>query len=208
MFDSLIEKLRRRLDENLPGLEAQSRMAPRFRVRDLPDAATLAKARKSGVLVLIYPCEKVPHLVLMKRNEYPGVHSGQISFPGGRVEEIDRNYRDTALREANEEVGVIVNEVEVLGELSQLYIPPSRFLVQPVVAAARQRPVFVPDASEVQEILEVPLAHLQNLANRSQKDINVGGNVRLNAPYFDVFGHVVWGATAMMLSELLAIIED
>ncbi|MCB9232520.1 MAG: CoA pyrophosphatase [Bacteroidia bacterium] len=208
MFDSFINDLRRRLQGDLPGLEAQVGMAPAFRPRELPDAATLEQARKSSVLVLFYPLQETPHLVLMKRNEYPGVHSGQISFPGGRVEESDLDYHDTALREAQEEVGVNRHEVEILGELSKLYIPPSGFLVQPVVGFSRQRPDFVPDPSEVKEILEVPVSHLQDAANRKQMDMPIQGGIRKNIPYFDVFGHTVWGATAMMLSELLHLLKE
>ena len=183
-------------------------MAPAFREIKIPSSEVLAKAQKSGVLILIYPLNKKPHIVLMKRVSYPGgIHSGQISFPGGRWEKSDRDLTETALREAEEEVGVDISSVKVLGLLSQIYIPPSNFLVQPVVGLVNYRPDFIPDSREVDQLFEVPVSWLLDPANRGKKPIVTRSNITLQAPFFDVEGHSVWGATAMMLSEFLHLAE-
>lgn len=159
--------------------------------------------RESAVLALLYPRQEEPHLLLMRRPEYDGVHSGQVSFPGGRREVADSDLRATALREFREETGATPAELQVLGSLSQVYIPPSRSLVTPFVALARELGPTRPDPREVQALLEVPLAELMRpdvLRVRNQY-------VRLlrrdtEVPYFALGGQVVWGATAMMLAEL------
>ena len=139
----IVGHLQQELKGELPGLSAQMRMAPPARNAGwvIPD-----DARKSAVLVLLYPgVDEAAHLVLMKRTEDGRTHGGQISFPGGRWEETDRDFVHTALREAEEEVGVPTQTVEVIGQLSELYIPPSNFLVFPTVAITHSRPAFVPD---------------------------------------------------------------
>ena len=183
-------------------------MAPITRKQDISHFKVPENAKKSAVLILLYPGPDGLHFPLILRNAYEGVHSRQISFPGGTWEEADGNLQQTALREAQEEVAVQPENVEVMGALSQLYIPPSNFLVQPYLAVARRRPQFVPDPAEVAEVIEAPLTSFQNgdflgesvIAHRSGTDLLV--------PSYTVNGHVVWGATAMMLSELMVILKE
>lgn len=176
------------------------RISPDLR-RDRPPAGETV--RKAGVLVLVYPHDSGLTTLLMRRTPFPGVHSGQISFPGGSVEPQDPDLTATALREACEEVGVCGSEPQVVGQLAQVYIPPSRFLVRPIVAALPSRPAFRPSAAEVAELIELPLADLLHPDLKQETDMHLGG-ITVHVPYYAVQGHVVWGATALMLAELEA----
>lgn len=202
-----IEKIERQLAYPLPGVEAQYRMATAFRYNRTPAPPTAVNA---GVLALFYPKSDQWHIVLIERTSRYAEdrHSGQISFPGGRHEPSDPSMEYTALREAEEEVGVDAKQIQVLGKLTELYIPVSNFLVHPYVGFTEQRPSFDPQPDEVAAILEVPFDHFLTERNIRKKDIPVRGNLLLrDVPYFDIHGKVLWGATAMMLSELLALIE-
>lgn len=208
MMDQLISALKVRLSKPLPGRSAQRLMSPEEITDERFDEEKLKTARLSGVLVLFYQKEGEWYLPLTQRHDYNGTHSGQVSFPGGKWEETDPDLIYTAKREAFEEIGVKPDEVEVIGQLTHLYIPPSNFKVLPVVAYSKVTPTFVRQEREVKEVLEVPLSHFMNPDTKKKTNITVRGGFRLNAPYFDVGGRVVWGATAMMLSELVAILES
>ncbi len=147
------------------------------------------------------------YLPLIVRPTYPGVHSGQIALPGGKAEEGDGSLIVTALRETEEEIGVRVSEDQVLGTLSQLYIPPSNMLVTPVVAYAEEKANYRPDFREVVQVLDVALAAFNDPRNQATVAVKAATNVRLEAPGFIIEERVIWGATAMMMSELLSIME-
>ncbi len=164
-----------------------------------PDART----REAGVLVAVYPTGAGLTTLLIQRAPDPGVHSGQVAFPGGGREPEDSDPVATALREASEEVGLCRADVTVLGRLTQLYIPPSGYLVWPVVGALDARPVWRPDPREVAGLLELPLAALLDDGIKHERDWELGG-MSFRVPYYDVQGQVVWGATALMLSEFEA----
>ncbi len=205
----LKEQLTEALKGNLPGLEAQLKLASMRRLRRLEQQYDTTGAKRSAVLVPIYPAEGREYkLVLMKRPEYPGVHSGQISFPGGQVEDNDSSLIHTALREAEEEVNIQSDEVEVLGEMTELYIPPSNFLVQPVVGFLKQRPNLIAEKEEVAQILEIPLSFFLDESNIQEMKIDVNSGLRITTPAFKYEGHIIWGATAMMLSELNELIRS
>lgn len=204
----LSDRLRKRLQSPLPGIEEMLKMSPPSREKGwtVPD-----NARKSGVLVLIYPMQEKAHIVYMKRTEDGHAHSGQISFPGGRHEDSDPNLQFTALREAEEEMSISPNEVEVIGPLSELYIPPSNSLVFPTLAVAKHRPTFVPEPNEVAKILEVSVAELQRPGVAGEyKVFSPKYNVRFPSPGYKVLeeGHIIWGATAMMTQEVLAVLSS
>lgn len=163
--------------------------------------------KKAGVLVLFYPDKGNTMLVFIRRAEYPGVHSGQISFPGGGREPQDASMTETALREAEEEIGINRRDVEVIGQLSDLFIPPSNFLVTPVVGYLDYRPAFHPDPGEVSGIIEISVADLLSERTVMEKEITVFPAMKLRVPCFYVNEQVIWGATAMMLSELLALLS-
>ncbi len=160
-----------------------------------------AKVKQAAVLALFYKKQNQPHLVLTLRVQSGGVHSGQISLPGGKREPQDNNFMDTALRETYEEVGLAPENVEVLGELTPLYIPPSNFLVFPFVGLYHREPYFERQVSEVKEIFSLDFNHFLDSATVVQQEVKAR-ELNLNVPVFSIDGHVIWGATAMILSEL------
>jgi 8-oxo-dGTP pyrophosphatase MutT (NUDIX family) len=191
--------------ENFDPIEAQMKMAPRPRIT-IRTPETPGQPRQGGVLILLYEKMGQPHLVLTRRRDDLQSHAGQISFPGGR-REIGETLQTTAFREAYEEIGIPPAELDFLGRLSSLYIPPSDYEVHPFVAWYKNgRPHFTPQESEVAEILEVPLSHLLDPNTRVEESWEIRG-FQLNVPFYLVSGHKVWGATAMMLSEFLARLE-
>jgi 8-oxo-dGTP pyrophosphatase MutT (NUDIX family) len=202
-FNHIISSLKDRFQGPLPGWEAQLKMASLRRLSHGKVISPPPNARLGSVMVLIYPVDGKAFTVFIRRNEYEGIHSGQISFPGGGAEAVDKSHADTALREAWEETGIVPEKVEVLGELTRLYIPPSNFLVFPIVATCPERPDFIPDPSEVQEIIEVELSGLKEPGIIQQREIVLSEDFSIMAPCYQVGGTVIWGATAMILSELL-----
>jgi 8-oxo-dGTP pyrophosphatase MutT (NUDIX family) len=188
--------------KSLPGPQAQEKMAPEHRLPHQQWERYYKGARLGGILILFYPIGSRFHTVMIQRPTYEGVHSGQIGFPGGQKEDSDSNLIFTALREANEEVGIVPETLEVLGTLSQLYIPPSNFLITPVVAFSGSRPSFMIDAKEVVEIIEPETAELLDEKSIGLKSITVKEGISIKAPYYDIRGKTVWGATAMVISEL------
>ena len=180
-------------------LAAQRRMAPQPRTLRRSEHRP-GNPRQASVLVLLFPAEDGLSFVLTRRSTNPhDVHSGQISLPGGSQEPGETTIQ-TALREAREEVGV-VGSVQILGELSCLYIPPSDFEVRPVVGYVTERPRWVLDEAEVVEALECPLTWLLDDARNVTEDWTIHG-MTMRVPWYNVHGHKVWGATAIILSEL------
>ncbi len=208
MFNEFVDSLKERLDQPLPGDEAQMKMASTFRRARLMEEIDRRKARLGSVLISLYLENDEIHTVLMKRPSYKGVHSGQVSFPGGKKEDGDDDLITTALREAHEEVNIVPEKVNIIGVLSELYIPPSNFLVLPVMGYLDEKPKLVPDAQEVESILEVPFKHFFQSSSLKEGNIPVGNGYKIRAPYFDVQGHVVWGATAMIINEMMEIVRD
>ncbi|MDZ7849043.1 MAG: CoA pyrophosphatase [Owenweeksia sp.] len=201
-FNQLKRRLAQALNAKLPGADAQQLMAPLGRSRITPDESRLINVRKAAVLALFIEKKKRPELVLILRTNYKGVHGGQISLPGGKVEPQDRNYRHTALRETHEEVGLAPENIDIIGQLSQLYIPPSNYLVQPYVGIFKgSAPYFEKEQQEVQEIFTVDINQLLAPQSISKQEVNASGQ-SLQVPVFKIDQYVIWGATAMMLSEL------
>lgn len=199
-FDAACDRLRAVLEEPLPGPEAQYRLAPGIRtppsLRELQETG----CRQAGVLCLLFPLHDRPAVVLTVRPDHMAKHPGQISFPGGR-QEPGETHLETALREAREEVNLDTGAVEVLGPLTPLYIPPSHFCVYPYVAVVAEEPDLLPHDAEVAEILHIPLPDLFHADALQTAPWKIQGQT-VQVPYYDVPPHRVWGATAMMLSEL------
>ena len=193
-----LEDIRVALHKPLPGLAAQIKLAPEYRVESLR-ATPPADARAAGVLILLYPFNGGWHFPLMKRVEDGLVHSGQISLPGGS-QEAGESLRETALREACEEIGAACAGVEVIGQLSTIYIPPSNFLVTPTVGYVDHRPDFQCDPREVAELIEVPLSTLFDRDVVKRESWTLRG-MTVDVPFYQIGTHKVWGATAMILSE-------
>jgi 8-oxo-dGTP pyrophosphatase MutT (NUDIX family) len=205
MDTAFINQLQEALQKPLPGRNAQFRMAHLAR-RGYAEAPPTA--RKAAVLALFFPKNTHWHLALIQRtNANPNDrHSGQISFPGGRFDPLlDESLLHTALRETEEEIGVPHHLIQPLGKLTELYIPVSNFHVFPFVGFLSNTPDFRIQPDEVQSIIETPFTHFLHPDNRSVADVKVGGVLTLNnVPCFVLDQHIVWGATAMIMSELLA----
>jgi len=200
-----IEIIEKAFSKPLPGIEIQRLMSPSVRftgsVKHDPN-----KARKSSVLLLLYKKEGVWYIPLIQRPTYKGAHSGQVSFPGGKTEDRDVSILDTALRESEEEIGVKRNGIQFISELTPLYIPNSNFMVYPQVCITSSSPVFKADKREVESIIEAPVAQLlapQTIHHFSRR-IN---GVQVDAPFYNIHGYVIWGATAMIVSEFLHLIK-
>lgn len=207
-MQDFIDHLQSQLQKPLPGRPPEFSISPAdMKARSIiPDNPKLA-----GVLVLFYPKGKDWHVVLIERTSlHEGDrHKGQISFPGGRHEDSDDSMADTALREAEEEVGVNPDKIEIIGSLSDLYIPVSNFHVFPKVAFAKDTPKFVPQPSEVANVLEVPFHLFQRPNALKHMELRMSnGFVLPKVPHFKIFDKVVWGATLLMLGELLAVVGD
>ena len=149
-----------------------------------------------------------PILVLILRKTYKGVHSAQISFPGGKLEDGDTSLMETSLRETEEEVGVDKKTVTVIKELTEIYIPPSNFFVQPYIGFTQDTPSFIRQEDEVEEIVEVPLAHFMDDAVLTTRKLTTSYATNIEVPAFMLNGHVVWGATAMILSEVRELLKE
>jgi len=194
----VVKRLRINLSDELPGLRGHTALAPRPRRPLLP---TKDQLRQAAGLLLLYPIENIVHTLLTVRAGSLPQHGGQVSLPGGAIEK-NETFAQAALRETQEEVGVPTNDVHILGSLTPLQIPVSGFLLHPIVGTIYRRPTFRLAHREVDRVIEVPLTTLTNkktLCRRWQKR----DGIDIDVPYFDLNGTKVWGATAMILSELL-----
>ena len=162
--------------------------------------------RKSAVAVLLFENNNQTECILIQRPTYEGTHSAQVAFPGGKLEE-NETLEQAALRETHEEIGVESSEIKLLGELSQLYIPPSNFLVTPFLGILDKEPHYTPDPREVAEVFSFPVSELIDLKEIPSTKITLSNGLRLETPYFDINNKVVWGATAAMLNELRFILR-
>lgn len=201
------DALRQAFAAPLPGWEAQARMLNYLRPQAHEAMRQDPEARPGAVLVLIYPRNGLLHTVLTLRHAYKGAHSAQVSFPGGKPEPGDRDMWHTALREAREEVG-LRQMVEQVGTLTQVYIPPSRFLVSPFVGYCPEPPRWEAEEKEVAKIIEAPLSLFMDERNIGETSMHVQVvNARVKVKYFAVQEEIVWGATAMMLNELAEVLR-
>ena len=206
-FSQQVSKIK---DLPLPGQTSHFKMAPEFRVEELKLARLKKKnPKKAAVLALFYPDEQdVSHLLLILRKTYKGVHSNQIGFPGGKVEETDTNLEFTALRETHEEVGVLPKKVTIIKTLSEIYIPPSNFEVQPFIGISAASLSFLAQESEVEEIVEVKVSDFLDDSNLFSQRLSTSYAENVDVPAFKLNEHVVWGATAMMLSEIKELLNQ
>ena len=203
---SRLENLERRLRGAKPGLAAQLKMVPDHRRREKTYLEAGDSCSKAGVLVLLYPREGRLHIVLTRRTANVAHHQAQISFPGGH-QDSHETVIETALRETEEELNVTPSSVRILGELTPLYVPPSNYCIYPVVAAAETRPEFVPSPHEVAEVIEVPLDHLLDAMN-VQREVWPLRGLDVRVPFYLFQGHKIWGATAMIMAELLDLLSS
>ncbi len=201
-FQEFSQSLRNSLKQPLPGsLAHQAALPPNRKSTDL-SALKQDEIRKAAVLVLIENDNSQPKVVLILRSTYNGTHSGQVSFPGGKSEKEDSDFLDTALRETEEEIGINRADLEVLGALSPVYIPPSNFLVYPFVALSNKVLEKLPEEKEVAKIFTIALNQLFASETLRETEIKYGSGQKVKVPAFNIAGLKIWGATAMMLAEL------
>ena len=199
-------KLSSALIEDLPGEAAQFRMAPMARKRLSEMPLGDESIRKAAVMIPLFRSGEQDCLLLTVRSTYEGVHSGQVSFPGGKFDENENDPIKVALREMEEEVGIKADQVQIIGMLSPLYIPVSKMHVQPVIAWVHDAK-WMANTYEVAQLLEVPILHFLQTNVIKKKSMEFRHGMPVDVPYFDIQGHVVWGATAMIISELLSVLE-
>ena len=203
----LVAFLHDRLQKPLPGGVAHQQMmaqpiGQRFKMEyEKPP-------RKGAVMIALYPDEGKIYFPLMQRPPYQGVHGGQVSLPGGKKEESDDSLIETAIRETFEEIGVIISDKEIIGSLSDLNVTASNFIVKPVVSILHKKPDFVRDPREVEQIFKAEVQHLLHPRTLQETELTVAKEIRLKAPFFDIEEKVVWGATAMILSEFVEILKE
>ncbi|MCC6372244.1 MAG: CoA pyrophosphatase [Bacteroidia bacterium] len=201
-MEHFLNKVKNALQKGLPGMDAQYKMAPVNRQKTDLESRNTLNYRQSAVIIL-FCCDENNHIYipLIVRKTYKGAHSGQVSFPGGKFEEQDESLENTALRECFEEIGI--NAIEILGPLTELYIPVSGFKVQPYVAFCNTpNPLLTPQEREVESLLKLKVTDLLKDEIVKEGSVKLSSHTKMTVPYFEVENHQVWGATAMMLNEL------
>ena len=200
-FEELVPKIKK---SSLPGIDSQFKLAPSIR-KKLGKEINLEERNpnKAAVLSLLFPdVTGEMQMVFMLRKTYKGVHSNQIGFPGGKVEIDDSNLEATALRETYEEIGVSSMDITVLKELTDVYIPPSNFLVKPFLGILKRRPEYILEEKEVERLIEIPLKSILSDKFIESQIITTSYAKGIEVPVFKFDNEVIWGATAMMLSEI------
>tara|TARA_R110002049_G_scaffold309272_1_gene519807 strand:- start:4966 stop:5607 length:642 start_codon:yes stop_codon:yes gene_type:complete len=209
-FDEFLKGISKIKNIPLPAESSQFKMAPPFR-RELLERQkdAIKNAKRAGVLALFYPdLNGQTTLVLILRKTYKGVHSAQVGFPGGKIEKQDTSLQDAAVRETFEEIGVPMEQIEVVCQLSQVYIPPSNFYVQPFMGISKITPHFIKQDNEVEAVLEIPLHHFLDDTYVVTNKVSTSYSIDIEVPAFFLNNHIVWGATAMMLSEIKDLLKE
>ena len=187
-------------NKSLPGIHSHRSLVPSNRVQQLNKIKFIENYKRASVALIIYPDEnEIARLVLIQRSKYEGVHSGQISFPGGKYEKFDKSFMETALRETREEIGVDTNSFIAILELSNIYIPPSNFMVYPFLFLSNSNLDFSIDKKEVIDLITPTVDQILSFEILNGE---FGINKTIN-PYFDFQSKRIWGATAMILKELI-----
>ncbi len=207
-FIHFLEIIPKIVKVELPGEDAHAKMSPPERREKMKsiDFSNI-NPRRAAVLMLIYPKNGAAQIALIQRNSYKGVHSSQIAFPGGKIETFDASPLDTALRETQEEIGVARETVTIVCPFSEVYIPPSNFCVWPFLGYCTETPDFIPDPREVAAMVEFPVGDFLDERNVIVEKMATSYSESIDVPAFKVGPHKVWGATAMMLSELKEVLK-
>lgn len=213
MFEEFVRKLTYEISRELPGFSAQKMMAPLGRRPPLDYLKEGAVPKNSAVLVLLYPFAienslTINTVLIVRSDNEGGMHGGQVAFPGGRMDDSDKDLAATALREAEEEIGIEPGSVAIIGELTPLYIPVSNYMVHPFVGTVSKHPIFKIHSAEVKGVLEVPVRDLASDTNKgiAKRFVKFRGE-EIDVPCFKIKEEIIWGATAMIISEFTEIIR-
>lgn len=201
MYPEFIARLKEEISNGLPGWKAQKRMAPSGREQSHYNSVSRGQSRESGVLIWLYPDSNKIYMRLIIRTE-GGIHSKQAAFPGGKFEQADGDFWHTALREAYEEIGLQPEKIRKVGPLTPLYIPPSNFWVHPFIGTSERVEEAKISAAEVQTYFDADIMLLLEPSVKQEKIIKRSTGEETGTPFYNLEGHTVWGATAMILSEL------
>jgi len=207
-FSEFLKYVPKIAKETLPATNAHAKMVPPQRI-DFLQSQNLQNLvpKKAAVLMLLYPKNSIAHLALIVRNSYPGIHASQIAFPGGKVELYDADLSQTALRETHEEIGVHKDKVSVVRAFTEVYIPPSNYLVSPFLGFSEEELTFTLSPDEVSGLIELPLFQFLDESIIVNVEMSTSYASNISVPAFQIGNHLVWGATAMMMSELKEIIK-
>lgn len=203
-FKKIIPKIEK---NEVKGLDVQKELAPKNRINELK-TSNKEFVRNASVMALVYPKQEIMHLALILRTQYDGKHSGQVALPGGKQELTDDNHWGTAIREVEEEIGISHSEFKLLKELSCLYVPVSNFKVHPYLAMSNKELIFKLQESEVADLIEMPLDYFIFKSNIEHTNVKTSKETTIKAPAFIYQGHIIWGATAMILNELKTLFVD
>jgi 8-oxo-dGTP pyrophosphatase MutT (NUDIX family) len=203
-FTSFISLAQENLSQPLPGHDAHLKLMHKERI--LTKIAPNENTKSSAVLMVFYPDKSKVFMPLILRPKYDGTHGGQMAFPGGKMEHFDRNLTITALREAQEEIGIKAMDVKIIGELTEVFIPVSNFKVQPIVGYLEYKPEFFPDQKEVSKIFEMHIEDFFESQNIGWKNVKIGQN-DIEVPGFAIQEQWIWGATALIINEFLEVIS-
>ncbi|WP_435254765.1 NUDIX hydrolase [Tenacibaculum sp. A30] len=202
IFSDFINQIEKLQQKQLGGLTSQFKLAPKLRIRYSEELILSKNPKKAAVLALFYPdSNNQTRFLLTERASYNGAHSAQISFPGGKFDKTDDNLKTTALRETYEEVGVPFDAIQIIRQTSDAYIPPSNFLVAPFIGISKKTPLFIPN-EEVAEVIEVLVSDLLDDENLTFVEMETSYMKNIEVPCFKLNDYIVWGATAMILSEI------
>ena len=206
-FTSFLNTINHIKTAKIGGLESQFRLAPKMRLNYNEEKIAASNPKKAAVLALFYPNEKGETCFLLtQRASYKGTHSAQISFPGGKIEKTDKNLKETALRETFEEVGISEENINVIREITDVYIPPSNFLATPYIAFSKEKPNFIIN-HEVDHTFDVLLKDLLDDSNITSINITTSYAKNTDVPCFKLNNYIVWGATAMILNEIKELLK-
>ena len=207
-FSDFLKYVPKIAKESLPATIAHAKMIPpeRIELLDNQDFSQITP-KKAAILMLLYPKKSITHLALIVRNSYPGIHASQIAFPGGKAEEFDLSLSQTALRETEEEIGIAAKKITVIRAFTEVYIPPSNFLVSPFLGFADEELSFILCPDEVEQVIELPLYQFLDEKNVVTVCMSTSYASNIQVPAFQINEHLVWGATAMMMSELKEILK-
>lgn len=207
-YSNLFAMLQEQLSRQLPGFIAQEKMSPPHR-RELIEAnSNRHNAKPGSVMIILFPIKNAWHVVFTKRVDYKGVHGGQVSFPGGKPEKHDNDLIQTAIRETFEETGVQLSTHDVIGKLTDLYVPPSNFIISAFVSILPEAPTFNPDPQEVSSIFTPPVTHFNNTTSIKYRNYTLADDSVIAIPGYVYQNYFIWGATAMIFSEFLDIYKS